>query len=1135
MEKENDLPEEEPKEQDQNKEDPRARFRRLTSQPSSSKPESHPPEESDLQPMGDTEGSPFGNSHDATSAMASDAPEEESPLIPPFTIEPEQQQKSPRPQFDTEAMAGEQIPSETEETGPESGDEVYRDAETLSSQDFKKEERTPPPALVDTPRSFSPTVDSEGMPLPRRVTETDLGATHVAPAAPTPSQESSGYYSLAPRPVKSDGRRGGVGCFLRMFIRVMFIFIALGLAGLTYMMVQYYAIASTLPDVEDLLGRASTFETTKILDRNGNLLYEILDPNAGRRTYVNLEDISPFMVAATIATEDEDFYGHPGFSVSAIIRAYFQNVSSGEVVSGASTITQQVVRMLILDPEEAYQRNYMRKVKEAILATEVTRQFSKDEILELYLNESYYGNMAYGVEAAAQTYFNTSADKLTLAQASFLAGLPQAPSVYDVHTNRDVTFARQQDVLRLMIESSQEQGCIYVSNSPQSVCVNDTNATSAWYAIQDYEFPDPGVEMRFPHWVNYIYGLLEKQYDSQTIYRSGFTVETTLDPGLQEAALVSIQEQIAKLEENKVQSGALVAIYPPTGEILVMVGSADFYNEEIDGQINMAVSPRQPGSSMKPFTYVAAFEKGWTPATLIWDVKTEFPQSEDPYDTREPYIPVNYDEKYHGPVTVRSALANSYNIPAVKALQFIGIYDNPDTPEKDGLVEMAHRLGITDLNEAIYGYALTLGGGEVKLLDMTAAYAVFANGGLKAEPYAITRITDHDGNVVFEYEPPAPEQVIRAEHAYLISSILSDNPARTPSFGPNSSLKLPFQAAAKTGTTDDFRDNWTLGYTPDIAVGVWVGNPDYTPMQNTSGLTGAAPIWNEFMQIAVQDITGNNPRFFAKPAGIVEKVICSISGTEPTKWCPSQRSEYFASDQPPLPASEDLWQEVAVDTWTLLRTSPECKNFKDARLALKVVESWAIKWITETQKGKDWAEEMGFSKNVLFVPERRCSADDDPAILEFVNFIDGQTILENPLPIVIRAWGGSRFKNFRLHYRIEGSGGWVELAQSSDQNKESHEIVVWDLIEIPSGTVSLRLFMEGKKTSYAEVTIKLNIQVPTPTPTQTPTPTPTETGTATPQPTNTLTQTLLPTNTPPPTSTQTPTQTQTPTPTSTPP
>ena len=1143
MEKENDLPEEGPKEQDKNKEDPRERFRRLTSQSSSSKAEPPPPEESDLHSMGDTEGSPFGSSHDATSAMASDTPEEESPPIPPFEIEPELQQKSPRPQFDTEAMAGEQIPSETEKTGTGSEGEIYQDSDTLSPQDFIKKEHTPPPLLGDTPRSSAPEVDSEGMPLPRRVTETDLGATQVAPTALTSSQDSSDYYSLAPRPSKRGGRWEGAGCFIRMFIRVMFIFIAIGLAGLTYMMVQYYAIASTLPDVEDLLGRASTFETTRILDRNDNLLYEILDPNAGRRTYVKLEEISPFMVAATIATEDEGFYSHPGFSVSAIIRAYFQNVSSGEVVSGASTITQQVVRMLVLDPEEAYQRSYMRKVKEAILATEVTRQFSKDDILELYLNESYYGNLAYGVEAAAQTYFGTSADKLTLAQASFLAGLPQAPSVYDVHTNTDATFTRQQDVLRLMIEASQEQDCIYVSNSPQSVCVDDANASAAWYAIQDYEFPDPGVEMRFPHWVNYIHSLLEEQYDSQTIYRSGFTVETTLDPGLQEAALASIQEQIAKLEENKVQSGALVAIYPPTGEILVMVGSADFYNEEIDGQINMAVSPRQPGSSIKPFTYVAAFEKGWTPATLIWDVETEFPQSEDPYENREPYVPVNYDEKFHGPVTVRSALANSYNIPAVKTLQFVGIYDNPDTPEKDGLVEMAHRLGITDLNEDIYGFALTLGGGEVKLLDMTAAFAVFANGGLKVPPVAITRITDHEGNVVYEYEPPAPEQVIRAEHAYLISSIISDNPARTPAFGPNSSLKLPFQAAAKTGTTDDFRDNWTLGYTPDSAVGVWVGNPDYTPMQNTSGLTGAAPIWNEFMQIAIQDLTGNNPRFFVKPAGVIDKVICAISGTEPTKWCPSQRSEYFASDQPPLPASEDLWQEVAIDTWTLLRTSSECNKFKDARLALNVTESWAQKWITETQKGKDWAEEMGFSKNVLFVPERQCTAEDDPAILEFVNFIDGQTINESPLPIVIRAWGGNRFKNFRLHYRIEGSGSWVELGRFTEQYKDSHEIVVWDLTEIPSGTVSLRLFMEGKRISSAEVTIKLNIQVPTPTPTQTPTPTPTdtpaptptETGTSTPQPTNTPTETLPPTNTPTPTPTSTQTQTPTQTPTPTPP
>jgi penicillin-binding protein 1C len=1040
-------------------------------------------------------------------------------------------------------VAGEEIVDQ-EISEPDFDSPPPNNDDTVPPEDFEPEKRVPPPPLGDTPTTYPPPVDSDGMPLPRRVTETDMGATDVSGTAYDSDQDTPRPRRLKPdRPSRFGGSWGAGGCFLRMLIWGMFSAILIGLGLFSFMLVQYYSIAATLPDIDDLAGKASQFETTRILDRNGNLLYEILDPTAGRRTYVYLEDISPFLVAATIATEDEDFYSHPGLNFFAIIRAFLQNMLSGEVVSGASTITQQVARMLLFEIEEGayYERTYARKVKEAILAIEITRRYSKDEILELFLNENFYGNLAYGIEAAAQTYFGTSAQKLTLTQASFLAGLPQAPSVYDVYTNPEATFARQRDVLRLMVTTSTEQGCIYVSNSPLPICVNMANASEAAYALVDYEFQAPDVTIRYPHWVNYIHNLLEEQYDAQTIYRSGFSVETTLDPGMQNTALEAVEKQVLALRDNhKVQSGALVAIHPPTGEILAMVGSADFYDEDIDGQINMAISPRQPGSSIKPLTYVTAFEKGWTPSTLLWDVETEFPPSGLSNDPRDPYVPVNYDEKYHGPKTVRSALANSYNIPAVRALMFVGVGIATDATEESGLIEMAHRLGITDLNENYYGLSLTLGGGEVKLLDMTSVYAVFANGGKLIPPVAITRITDHDGNVVFEHEAATPEQVIRTEHAFLISSILSDNEARTPAMGANSALKLPFMAAAKTGTTDDFRDNWTIGYTPDIAVGVWVGNPDYTPMQNVSGLSGAAPIWNEFMQAAIQNLTGNNPTPFTKPAGVIEKVICAESGAEPSQWCPSQRSEFFTSDQPPLGPDEDLWKDIRIDTWTRLRASPECSKFTDAKMAMNVADHWAIEWITDTKKGGDWAEEMGFDEPILFVTEEVCSEDDDPAILEFVNLKDGQTIDQNIMPIIVRAWGGNRFKNFRIHYQAAGISKWVQLGEFDQQFENPQEMVLWDLNGVPTGTVALRLFMEGKRGSFAETIIHLNIQVPTATPTSTPTqtptltPTPTKTNTPTPIPTHTSTNTPAPTNTPVPTNTALPTNTNTPVSTNTP-
>ncbi len=1004
-------------------------------------------------------------------------------------------------------------------------------------------EETPPPPLGDTPHTPPPALDTRGMPLPHRMDETPSRGYSTRTQS-TRSQTAKARASLQKPPPKgwkkvihwwkSSGPgswKGGQGwsCMLQMGLIALITGIVLALVVSSVGIYFYYQIAATLPEVEDLRQQAAQFETTRILDREGNVLYEILDPNAGRRTYVPLEEISPFLIAATIATEDANFYSHPGYDVFAIARSFYYNLVSDEIVSGASTITQQVTRMLLLNPEERSRQTYTRKLKEAILAAEITRRYTKDEILELYLNEIYFGNHAYGVEAAAQTYFDTSAKNLTLGQASFLAGLPQLPAVYDIYSNREITLRRHETVLVLMYQTSQEQGCIYVSNNQQKICVDVGEATAAAEEIKDYTFEDPFIELRYPHWVVYIRSLLEDLYDPQTIYRSGFTVHTTLDPGLQDQAQQIIREQVDVLKNKNVSSGALVAIRPATGEILAMVGSADYENENIQGQINMAVRPRQPGSSIKPLTYTAAFEQDWTPATLIWDVPSEFPPSGDPNDPRDPYIPVNYDDRFHGPVTVRAALANSYNVPAVKALDYIGIYDDPDTPGEDGLIPFAQRLGITTLESDQYGLSLTLGGGEVTLLELTGVYATYANGGRQVPPVAITRIEDFLGNQVYEYQQPPGEQLIRPEHAYLISSILSDNQARTPAFGPNSVLKLPFRAAAKTGTTNDFRDNWTLGYTPELAVGVWVGNADYTPMQNTSGLTGAAPIWAEFMQVGIQQLTGGNPSNFVRPAGIVERVICTVSGTVPSQYCPNQRSEFFAADQPPLPAEEDLWQDVRVDTWTNKVASPECSEYTEDKLGVKVDDRWARKWIRNTSEGKDWAEENGFSRKAYIVKDDICTDDDPRPELGFASPRQDDEVVSSPLKIFAKAGATSGFKSARLEF---GPGKdpvqWEVLEDIEDPIPEMTEITSWDISELPVGWVTLRLYATSTNGGFAEKRIQINLQVPTPTPT----PTETETPTATFTPTATLTPT--PTNTQSPTTTQTPTPTGTKTPSLTP-
>ena len=985
-------------------------------------------------------------------------------------------------------------------------------------------------------------LDEYGFPLPRRVEEVDSQATRVTPAAYTaaavqnrppdvpppayPGQERG--YAAPPDSGGITGRdiRKGLGCFLRIAVLGVFLLALAVLCSGSFVLYEYYNIARDLPNVAELRKNASQFETTRIYDRNGNVLYEILDPNAGRRTYVTLGKVSPYLVAATIATEDKEFYSHPGFDVFAIMRAFYQNYQGGGTVSGASTITQQLTRNLLFTPEERSRRTYDRKIREAVLAAEITRVYSKDEILELYLNENYYGNLAYGVEAAAQTYFGTTSDKLTLSQAAFLAGLPQAPGVYDVYTNPDLTLKRQEDVLVLMYEASQEQGCIYVSNSPQPICMDPVSAASAAGELKNYEFRTPDVQMRHPHWVNFVRSLLESQFDPQTIYRSGFNVYTTLDPDLQDAAQVFVAEHVATLADRHATNGALVAIRPSNGEILAMVGSADFYNEAISGQVNMAYSPRprQPGSAIKPLTYTAAFEKGWTASTLLWDVPTEFTQSGQPDDPNE-YVPTNYDDRFHGPVTVRSALANSYNIPAVKTLQFVGIYDDPNTPQDDGLINIARRLGITTLNRPDYGLSLTLGGGEVHLLELTGAYATYANGGWRMPPFAITRIEDHLGNTVFQHQEQIGEQALRPEHVSLISDILSDNQARTPAFGANTVLNLPFKAAVKTGTTNDFKDSWTMGYTPDLAVGVWVGNADYSSMREVNGSTGAAPIWSRFMQFAVPQLTQGNLTPFSRPAGIVERTICAISGTEPSKWCPEQTTELFAANQPPLPKEEDLWQEIEVDTWTGLRASEACSEFKEERFTLNVTDSSAKKWIRNDPAGKAWAEKMGFKKSVSFTPTRACTSDDPRPILALTNLKDGDTIYNSPIDVFGQADATRNFDYFKLEYGLgEDPDEWELLERKKSPVSSSSKLYSWDLTEIPTGVVSLRLYMHSTEDTKAVVVVRLNIQVPTPTPTPTNTPTPT----STPTPTFTPTMTPTPTNTPEPTSTPTPTLTITP-------
>ena len=644
----------------------------------------------------------------------------------------------------------------------------------------------------------------------------------------------------------------------------------------------YLSATANLPSVEDLRNHVSQFETTRILDREGNILAEIVDPNAGRRTYVTLDKVSPVMVAATLAVEDPTFYSNPGFNLWTTLRSLWGEPSAAQP---ADTITQKLVSRLLLSAEEREHKSVRKSLREMVLAAEITRRYSKDDILEIYLSELYYGNSAYGVEAAAETYFGKTANQLTLTEAAFLAGLPLSPSEYDIYSNREAALARQQQVLVLMYGLSQQRGCIAVSNSETPVCVDQTAAVNAADELRIIT-PTPAQDVRYPHWVQYIRTQLEASYDPQTLYRSGFIVYTTLDPDLQQDAQQVVSQHVAALADKNLKNGALVAIKPSTGEILASIGAADIGDNPDDGQPDYPTpSNRNPGSLLQPIIYLAAFEKGWTPATWIADDPSALPTGGQSYPLE------NFDQAFHGNVTIRTALANSYNIPAIKTIQFASLYDQ-------GVLALAERLGIHSLTRTDYDLSLPVDGGEVGLLEMTNAFSAFADLGRQAPPLSILKIIDYTGNVIYEARLPRSESVIRPEHAYLVTSILSDNQARVPTFGTNSILNLTFPAAVTTGTTYDHRDAWTIGYTPDIVVGVWVGNLDQTKMIDVTGRTGAAPIWAAFLIRTVDQMAGGNSTSFPIPDGIATKSVCAVYVTE-SQVCPALRDEVFASDQMP--------------------------------------------------------------------------------------------------------------------------------------------------------------------------------------------------------------------------------------------
>jgi penicillin-binding protein 1C len=688
----------------------------------------------------------------------------------------------------------------------------------------------------------------------------------------------------------------------------------------------------------------------RVTDRDGKLLYEARKADYGLTDYLSFKDIPDNIKKIAIAVEDRSFYSNPGVSLRGILRAAWQNFKADKIVSGGSTITQQLVRIR-LKPEH---RGYLYKVKEMLLALRLDAKMSKDEILEAYLNEAYFGHQAYGVQAAARTYFGKNVAELSLAESSLLIGLIKSPVGYDPFTDFDLAKERQKVVFTMLRDTD--------DFSVEAIDEAET---------EPIHLASGKVDILAPHFVMWILnGLKDESGDglrdelgdglkdgsedesmdelgdksnNTSNYSSNYSsnnspsivqqseIRTTLDLSLQSEIELIVKNQVKKLEDKNVTSAAVVVLDAHTGEVLAMVGSADYFDVENDGAVNVALSSRQPGSALKPFTYALAFEKGDTAASTVADIETQFFTQEG-----NPYVPRNYDYGYHGLVRYRESLANSYNIAAVKVLEKVGI---------ENLLFFLRDVGLNTLTEDAdyYGLALTLGDAEVKLLDLAKAYAIFPRGGKTLNLKVLTDETPVEG-----------KQVIDKKTAWLVTDILSDNRARVAEFGENSPLNFSFPVAAKTGTTRNSRDNWTIGFTPDRIVGVWVGNADNTPMKNTSGVTGAGPIFHDVMLAAVANLPRKD---FERPEGFVQKEICALSGKLPTPECENVTQEWFIQGTEPK-EKDDIFQKFLIDKRNGLQAGEACQSQYVEEKVIAVFPPELKKWAREN----GWPEvPMGYS------------------------------------------------------------------------------------------------------------------------------------------------------------------------------
>ncbi|MBU0572245.1 PBP1A family penicillin-binding protein [Patescibacteria group bacterium] len=804
--------------------------------------------------------------------------------------------------------------------------------------------------------------------------------------------------------------------------------------------------AFNLPSPDKIVRRDGF--STKILDRNGEVLYDIFVDE--RRTPVELDDIPLFLRQATIAIEDKNFYEHKGFDPTGFFRAILNIVFRGRI-QGGSTLTQQLVKNALLSPE----RTIFRKVREFLLSIQIERKYSKDEILKMYLNEVPYGGTAFGVETAAETYYGKKVKDLNLVESAILAGLPQRPSAYSPYSSTpDAYIGRTEQVLRRMREDD------YITKEQEE---------SALGEIENVKFQERGASFKAPHFVQYVQKILEDRYGENVVEQGGLKVTTTLDLELQESAEDTVKEEIDKVTGLKISNGAAVVLDPETGEILAMVGSRGFSDPDIDGQVNVTTRLRQPGSAIKPITYLTAFKEGYTASSLIMDVPTTFPGGIGQPD----YEPVNYDGEYRGPMQLRYTLGNSINVAAVKVLALVGIKDTLQT---------AYDLGITSLkptNEMMnkVGLSLTLGGGEVKLLELTGAYSTFMNGGHVVEPVGILKVEDKDGKVLEEHEPEKGKRVISEELAYMIFDILSDNSARTEIFGTNSLLNIPGRdIAVKTGTTNDKRDNWTVGGGPQAVVGVWVGNNDNSPMlQVASGVTGASPIWRRIVMAALQGKSNTSPEV---PSGIITAAVDTISGYRAHDGFPSRIEQFIKGTEPGEDPIHAKLKVCKTDGKLATPSDVAAGNYDEKEyFVFKEEDPTAGSGGTNRwQEGiNEWLSSQGDGR---YHPPSDYCGTSNPVNVEFVNPTDRSSNLPNKFTIEVRA--DSTANIVQIELEVDGT-----KVRTFTGPPFKHEV------DLADGVHKLRAKARDEKGKESDRTITIGVNVtwdfsPTPIPTAAP-------------------------------------------------